>query len=438
MKRKKIKLFLYILLIIAGLYFALQMYHYLRHKTNFLTKNSEVQLWTCPMHPQIIMEKPGECPICHMSLVPFKEKLKEEQNVNNFYNQENLEANLNSQIQISIEPAFIQKMNLRTEKAQKKEVQKKLSFLGHIDYNETKIYVINTRVSGWIEKLYAKYEGKYVQKGEVLLSIYSPELVSTQEEYLNIFKQYHFARKSLKEEDPIIKELYQTLHSSKERLKQWNISEYQIQEIEKNQTSSKLLPIRSPYSGFIIEKKIYEGQRVEQGMDLFKIANFDPAWIIVHVPEQEIPFIYIGQSAKIKIAQIPNQEYKGKLSYMYPILDSTTRNLKTRIEIPNPKFEIKPGMYANIELFYKFNKKMLIIPYSAVIQTGNRNLAFVLKHNKSIEPREVEIGFTDGETWIEIRQGIEENEDVVVSAQFLLDSETRILEAVEKLKSHQH
>ncbi|MFN3604236.1 MAG: efflux RND transporter periplasmic adaptor subunit [Leptonema sp. (in: bacteria)] len=440
MKTSKIKYILYILIILGALYLGWEFFHSLGPKTSILSEKPNTQLWTCPMHPQIIMDKPGDCPICHMKLVPLKEKPKEEEHKNHKKEDSNnhRDSMSNSQISIHLEPAFIQKMNLRTEKALKKEVEKKLSFVGHVDFDESKIYIINTRVSGWVEKLYAKYEGKYIQAGEVLLAIYSPELVSTQEEYLNLYKQYSLTKQTLGNDNSITKEISKLLLSSRERLKLWNISEYQIQQIERNQKSSRLLYITSPYNGFIIEKKVFEGQKVEQGTDLFKIANLNPIWVFAHIPESEIFYVYLGQKAKVKISQVSTKEYYGKVNYIYPTVETDTRTLKIRIEIPNPKFEIKPGMYANIELFYKFNQPLLVVPYSSVIQTGKRNLLFVFKGNGIVEPKEVEIGLTDGENWIEIKQGIEENENVVVSAQFLLDSETRIRETVEKLKTHQH
>lgn len=430
MKSTSIKYFLSAILVVGILFLGWNFLYQSGHKDNISEKTGN-QLWTCPMHPQIIMDKPGECPICHMKLVPLKENPKKEEKEQNH-------SDSRSPIQIPLEPAFIQKMNVRAEKAQIKEVQKSLTFVGHIDFDESKIYIINSRIEGWVEKLYAKYEGQYIKANEALLAVYSPELLSTQEEYLHLYKQYQLIKKTLGESNTTTKEMYQTLISSRQRLKLWNISENQIQLIEKHQQSSRLLYITSPYSGFVIEKNVFEGQKIEQGMNLFKIANLNQLWVIVHIPEKDIPFLYLGQNAKITIPQIPNKIFYGKVSYIYPTVDSSTRNLKVRIEISNPKFEIKPGMYTNIELFYKFDKPLLVVPYSAVIQTGKRNLVFVLKEKGSIEPKEVELGFTDGESWIEIKKGIQENEDVVISAQFLLDSETRIREAIEKLQTHQH
>jgi len=402
--------------------------HYFEKKP---TRTENKQLWTCPMHPQIIQDKPGNCPICHMELVPVKEPIKQE---------DSQDHSTQHSIQIKIDPSMIQKIGIRTQTAEKKQVKRSISVVGHIDYDEREIYIINSRINGWVEKLFAKYNGKYIKKGEALLAIYSPELYATQEEYLNLYKQYQISKKMGNSD--IANELYKTLQSAKERLKLWNISESQIQQIENQQKAQKLLYLTSPYNGFIIEKFVFEGQQVKEGMDLFKIANISNVWVIAHIPEKDIPFVYLGQKAIVEISQIPNKTFNGKITYIYPYIEGTTRDLNVRIEIPNPAYEIKPGMYANIKIIYKVPKPILVVPYSSVIQTGSRNIAFVHKGNGIIEPRIVSIGMTDGENWTEIKEGIVENEEVVTSSQFLLDSETRIQEAIQKLQqnipTHQH
>jgi len=432
MKYKKYILIILIILGIGYLGYYIKEHYFESKQDSKQDIAPNKQLWTCPMHPQVIQDKPGHCPICHMELVPVKESIKEEHHHH--------DSTHDSTIKIKIDPLMIQKIGLRTQNAEKKQVERNISIVGHIDYDEREIYIINSRITGWVEKLFAKYNGKYVKKGEALLAIYSPELYATQEEYLNLYKQYQIAKKMGNSD--IASELYKTLQSSRERLKLWNISENQIQQIETQQKAQKLLYLTSPYNGFIIEKFVFEGQQVKEGMDLFKIANISNVWVIAHIPEKDIPFVYLGQKAIVEISQIPNKTFNGKITYIYPYIEGTTRDLNVRIEIPNPAFEIKPGMYTNIKLIYKVSKPLLVVPYSSVIQTGSRNIAFVHLGNGVIEPRIVNIGMTDGENWIEIKDGIEENEEVVTSSQFLLDSETRIQEAIQKLQGdillHQH
>ncbi len=431
------KTFVLIILILLGMgYLIYYGYHYFGHKDNILTQETGIQLWTCPMHPQIIRDQPGKCPICHMDLVPLENqtKNKNEENQMQEDHSQHKQSNI-SEIQIKIEPSIIQKIGLKVEKIEKKQVERTIQLVGHIEYDEAKIYIINSRINGWIEKLYVKTEGTYVRSGQPLLSIYSPELVSTQEEYLNLYKQYISAKNTLGEQDSTVKELYKTLISSRERLKYWNISDFQIKQIEKNLKTNHLLSLFSPYDGFVIEKKVFEGQKISEGMDLFKIANISNVWVVLHIPEKEVPFIYVGQKVKIQIPQLSGKNYYGKISYIYPYIAQDTRDFKARIDIKNSNFELKPGMYANVELIYKVPKEILIVPYSSVVKTGKRNIVFVYKGEGIVEPREVEIGLTDGENWIEIIQGIKEEESVVTSGQFLLDSETRIQEAIQKLKN---
>lgn len=431
-------IFIIIFIGLAG-YAGYYLYNYFNPHNHH--QNKENQLWTCPMHPQIIQKEPGKCPICHMDLVPLEDHTKKDKVENT---QNNTTHSMNGTgIQIRLDPAMIQKIGLKTQIVEKKQVERTISLVGHVDYDEKNIFIINSRISGWAEKLYATYNGKYVKKGEILLALYSPDLLTTQEEYLQLYKQYINAKKTIPSSDPIIQDLHKTLISSRERLKLWNISEFQIQQIENKLTTQRLLYITTPYSGFIIEKNVIEGQKIEEGMNLFKIANIEKVWVIVHVPEKDIPFVFSGQKAKIKINQIPDKIYEGKVSFIYPYISETTRDLTIRIEISNQNFGIKPGMYASIELYHKSPEKLLVIPYSSVIQTGKRNISFVHKGSGVIEPVIVEPGFTDGESWIEIKKGLQEGDEVVTSAQFLLDSETRIQEAILKMKNdqlnlHQH
>jgi Cu(I)/Ag(I) efflux system membrane fusion protein len=250
MKNHKMIQYILAVLILLGMgYLAIFIKdHYFEKKP---TSIENKQLWTCPMHPQIIQDKPGNCPICHMELVPVKEPIKQE---------DSQDHSTQHSIQIKIDPSMIQKIGIRTQTAEKKQVERSISVVGHIDYDEREIYIINSRINGWVEKLFAKYNGKYIKKGEALLAIYSPELYATQEEYLNLYKQYQISKKMGNSD--IANELYKTLQSAKERLKLWNISESQIQQIENQQKAQKLLYLTSPYNGFIIEKFVFEGQQV--------------------------------------------------------------------------------------------------------------------------------------------------------------------------------
>ncbi len=382
------------------------------------------QLYTCPMHPEIVRDKPGKCPICHMDLVPLQKEKKDK-------------TEENKKIEIHLDHAKIQKIGLKTEKIEIKPLQKKISLVGYIDFPDSEIYFVNSRVNGWVESLFVKSEGIMVYKGQPLFSLYSPELVSAQEEYSQIYKQIQMLKNQSHLENTVLLELQKSLSSVREKLKLWNITESQIKELENTQKVKRNLIIYSPYSGFVIEKKIYEGQKIQEGMDLYKIVDLRNVWVIAQVPEKDISFVAEGSMVEVVVPQLNNRVYKSKISVLYPVVDSETRYLKIRINLINSKFELKAGMYVNVNIMGVNPVHGLVVPYSSVIKTGQRNIVFVHKGNGIIEPREVETGITDGDRWTQILKGLSEGEEVVVSGQFLLDSETRIQESLRKM-THSH
>ncbi len=387
--------------------------------------SAKKQLWTCSMHPQVLKDQPGLCPICHMELVPVKEQSSGQPN------DEKAIGGLKPDdvLQIRLEPTVMQQMSVRTEIVKRAPIRREIRGIAHIEFNETNQAMINSRVNGWVEKLYARYTGQPVRRGQALAGIYSPELVSTQEEYLQLHRRLEAVRGTPQEI-----QMQALVSAARKRLRYWNISAAQIASIEKNQKVERLLTLYSPYSGVLVEKNVIQGAAIKQGMDLFKVVDLSTVWAFVHLPEKDIPFVSEGMPAEMVVTQIPGKTFRGQVSFIFPYMDRETRDLKVRVSFGNPGFQLRPGMYATLILKSGLKGQHLVVPLSAVIRTGERALAFVYRGGGIFEPREVHVGVAAGDDRLQILHGLAEGEAVVVSGQFLLDSETRIQEAVRKMR----
>lgn len=415
------------------------------------------QLYSCGMHPQIIQEGPGNCPICGMKLTPLRgtgeaveskpsgeRKIKywkssmDPTYVSDQPGQDQMGMDLvpvyEDQIQegaISIDPVTVQNMGLRTALVQKQKLTRTIRTVGHIDYNEELLYTLNTKISGWIEKLYVDKTGEPVKKGQPLLEIYAPELVSTQQEYLTALKNFQQLKDSPFPEAQ--RGAADLLETSKRRLLNWDISEAQIDQLEKKGEVKKTLVLYSPADGVVTEKNVTDGAFVEAGSDLFKIGGLSTVWVLAHIYEYELPYIKLGQTAFIESPYFPGEKLQGRVTFTYPYLNEMTRDVKVRIEVPNPGLKLKPEMYANVTIASELSGKRVVIPEEAVIRSGKRQIVFLDMGEGKFIPREVVTGVSGENHVMEIKQGLMPGEKVVVSAQFMLDSESKTQEAIKKM-----
>jgi len=370
------------------------------------------KLYHCPMHPNYTSDKPGECPICGMTLVPVEEEEEKSSEV--------------IQDVLKISPEKQQLIGITYGKVEFRSLKKVVRTVAKFTYDETNIRYITTKFSGWIEKLYVDYTGKFVKRGQPLFEIYSPELLSAQEEYLIAFK---FKK--------ITENAVSLLNSTKTRLLLWGINENQLKEIEKAGRPMRIMVYYSPFDGFVIEKNVFEGKYINAGETLYQIADISNIWVLADIYEFELPFIKIGQEAIITLPYYPSEVFKGRITYIYPYLENETRTIKVRIELKNPDFKLKPYMFGNVEIDIDLGKK-LVVPESAVIDTGIRKLVFVNRGNGYIEPREVKLGHRVDE-YYEVLEGISEDEEVITSANFLIDSESKIKSAIKGMSGgHKH
>jgi len=375
----------------------------------------KIKYWAAPMDPTYIRNEPGKSPM-GMDLVPVYEEEGEEKEPAST---------------IRIDPVTIQNMGVRMERVERKPLVKNIRTYGNITYDERRIYAVNTKFNGWIEKLYVDFIGEKVRKGQPLFDIYSPELVTAQEEYL--LSLHH--NESLKESpyDSIREGAQRLLNASLTRLRYWDLTEKQIEQIEKTGNVQKTLTIYSPARGVVIKKNAFQGHYVKAGEQLYEITDLSKVWVDVEVYEYELPWIQKGMPAKMELSYMPGKIFTGKVLYVYPFLEAKTRTAKLRLEFPNPDYQLKPDMYANVTLKSAVSGNSLVIPQEAVIDSGVRKIVFVALGKGKFQPREVKLGLEGNDDEFQVLEGLKENEQIVVSAQFMLDSESRLREAIQKM-----
>jgi hypothetical protein len=287
---------------------------------------------------------------------------------------------------------------------------------------------------GWVEKLYVDYTGRLVRKGEPLMELYSPELVSTQEEYLEALRYQKKLRDSSIEEAR--KGADDLVQSAKRRLLYWDIPESEIKALEERDTPKKTMVFYSSVDGIVMEKMVLKGQNVMAGMELFKIADLSTVWVLADIYQFELPWVKVGQLAEIELSYLPGKSFKGRITYIYPYLNSETRTAKVRIEVQNtPGFEFKPDMFAIVKIVSPLELETVAVPDQAIIHSGERNVAVIAIGGGYFDPREVKLGVTaDG--YVQILDGIKEGEKIVISSQFLIDSESNLKSAVNLMAGH--
>jgi len=375
----------------------------------------KIKYWVAPMDPTYIRDEPGKSPM-GMDLVPV-------------YEEEDGEKEPTSTIRI--DPVTVQNMGVRTALVQKKPLVKYIRTFGNIRTDETKLYEINSKFAGWIEKLYVQSEGEVVKEGQPLFDVYSPELLSAQEEYLLALQQYKNLSSSVY---PSIRDgAKRLLEASRTRLHYWDLTNEQIEIIERTGRPRKTLTVHSPVSGVVVIQKATQGRYFKAGKRQYKIADLSTVWVDVDIYEYELPWVREGMAAEMDLSYIPGKRFYGKVVYIYPYLESKTRTAKLRLKFPNPNYKLKLDMYATVYLKSTVAKNSLVIPQEAVIDSGVRKVVFVALGKGKFQPREVKLGLEGNDNEFQVLEGLNEGEEIVVSAQFMLDSESRLREAIQKM-----
>jgi len=388
-----------ILLLIAAVLFTLSC-----SKKPEAAKGAEKTLYTCGMHPQIIRDKPGDCPICGMKLVPLRKSPTG-----------NERAGTNV---IAVEARTIQQMGVRTALVERGPLVKDVRALARIEFNETAVSDVTVRESGWIEKLRVDSVGALVHRGQPLFDFFSPELLVAQKEYLlAIERGADYAAQTVV------------------KLRNVGVSEAQIAALQKTRQARQVVQVESPRDGFVVEKNALEGQMVERGTTLYRIADLATVWVFADIYESDLPFIKVGQPATVRLAYLPDRTFSGRVTYIYPTVDEKTRAVRVRMEFYNPGYFLKPGMYATATIHAELTPDAVLVPDMAVLRSGERNTAFVALGDGKFEPRTVSLGAGGAGNVYQVLAGLRPGERVVTSGQFLLDSESQLREAVQKMRA---
>lgn len=390
------------------------------HQAGVKTGERKILYWQDPMHPQYRSDEPGVAPDCGAQLVPV-------------YADEVASGEM-AEGTVRLSARKQQISGVRTDAVEKRRLQRVVRTVGRLEIDETQVRHIHTKIAGWVEKTSVNYTGQLVETGQPLVSIYSPELVSTQEEYLLALKGVKDLGESKVVE--IASGARSLLASTRNRLLYWDITPEQIRALEERGEPKKALTLHSPIRGFVTVREVYEGKYVGPEMELYTVADFSRIWVYADVYEYEMPFVRLGQEAAIRLSYFPGETFRGRVSYVYPYLDEKTRTNKVRLEFPNPDYRLKPGMYADVELEIDLGER-LAAPEEAILDSGTEQLVFVALGDGHFEPRRVALG-AKGEGWVEVRSGVQAGDRVVTSANFLIDSESRLKSATGAMEGMQH
>ncbi len=380
------------------------------------------QLWTCGMHPQVVQDHPGECPICHMELTPLALGAGDDTQGS---------ATSNGGATVTIDPVVTQNMGLRTTTVEEGPLHRELRVAGFVSEAQTGVRDVNLKISGWIQHLYADTEGMHVQAGDPLFDLYSPQLQVAIEELIALHKRQP-APDSPSNSGSASGALDALEAAAVRKLQLWGIADDEIQHLARLERAPQTLTFRSPITGHIIEKPVVEGDAVEAGERVLRIVDHTTLWIDARVFEQYLPYVAEGQTI---VASVPGQggkTYEGRVVLIHPHLDEMSRTAMVRMAVPNPDLTLRPGMYATVHLTADVSEHATLVPREAVIDTGIKQITFVVTSPGRFEPRKVVMGMPADEGKVQILQGLRAGEVVVVSGQFLLDTESRLQEALRK------
>lgn len=360
----------------------------------------EILYWVAPMDPNYRRDKPGKSPM-GMDLVPVYAGAEGEPDSI-----------------VSIAPGIVQNLGVRTATAERSRLWRGISTVGYVDYDESKTSHIHLRTEGWIERLDVESEGERVRKGQRLFELYSPALVNAQEEFIQALK---IGNTGLEQ-------------ASRDRLSALGIPEDQIRQLKKDQRARQTIAIYAPQDGVVSTLPVREGMFVKPADRVMSLAELSSVWLLAEVFERQTDWVKVGQPAEVRLPYLPGRTWEGQVEYIYPSLDPRTRTLKVRLRFDNPDEALKPNMYAHVKIFGGPKEDTIVIPLEALIRTGREDRVILALGAGRFESRTVTAGIESGD-WVEILTGIEAGEAVVVSGQFLIDSEASLKASMRRMGS---
>jgi len=420
-----------------------------------------ILFWYDPMHPAYHADKPGKAPDCGIDLVPkYADKEQEraapgEKKVLYWYDRMNPAFHSNKpgkapdgmdlipmyadsgQPMAEMPPGTVkisstkqQLIGVRTDTVKREPLKRTIRAVAQVQIDETKIARIHMKIAGWVDKVYVDFIGKLVRKDQPLFSLYSPDLVATQQEYL-------IARRAEKDLgtapfQEVSRGSEALLGAARQRLRLWDMSEEQIRRLDETGEVSRTTTMYSPIDGFVLKREVFERTYITPETELYEIADFSTVWVNAEIYEFEVPYVKVGQYAQMTLSYFPGKTYTGNVVYIYPTVDPVTRTVKVRLEFPNLNFELKPDMFADVRLNIAYGTQT-VVPQEAVLDSGNEQIVFVAMGDGYFEPRKVELGPRLGDR-IVILSGLKVGETIVTSGNFLIDSESRLKNAMAGMK----
>ena len=387
--------------------------------------------YICPMHPQIVRDVPGSCPICGMDLVQVEAEEESDQGgerkIMYYRHPHNPEITSDKPMKdemgmdfvpiyddgggpsVKISPVVENNMGVRTASATRDKLWRRVDTVGYVDFDENYISHIHLRTKGWIEKLYVKSEGERVTKGQLLFEVYAPDLVNAQEEYVQALNSGH----------------KRLIKASKARLLALGISEQQISEVQKNKQVSQYVRIYALQDGIIAKLSVRDGMFVTPQFEIMTLADLSSVWLLAEVFESQVDWVKVGQAAEVRLSYLPGQVWEGEVEYIYPSLNPKTRTLKARLQLDNPDEALKPNMFADVTIYGGAKTDIILIPREALIRTGQQERVILSEGDGRFRQRKVVAGIESGD-WVQIVSGLQPGDEVVTSGQFLIDSEASL------------
>ena len=393
--------------------------------------------YVCPMHPEIIRDEPGSCPICGMDLVAVENRGSPPSGERKplYYrhphdptvtSDEPMKDEMgmdfvpvfaeNDGVSVKISPGMQQNMGVRTATVERSELRRRINTVGYVDFDENRLSHIHLRTDGWIERLAVRSEGERIRRGDVLFELYSPTLVNAQQEYLQALSG---TSRSL-------------IRASRERLLALGVSAGQIETLGDTRRVQQILKIFAPQDGIVATLNVREGMFVKPATEVMMLADLSSVWLLAEVFESQADWVRVGAPATVRLSYLPGREWTGDVEYVYPSLDRTTRTLKVRLRFDNPDEELKPNMFADVTIEGGAKRGVVVIPREALIRTGEEERVIVALGNGDFQPRKVVAGIEVGDS-VEIREGLRAGDLVVTSGQFLIDSEASLQASIRRM-----